>query len=633
MRRRPLSKRPDRSCTFAAPHLLACATLAIAVASASHAQNALDSRPRTPGTTTPQRTDPNAQRINPGGPLNNGGRVTPNSPNSRTRQPTKEMKGRGQGNALDANLQVGSGRMNSSAFQMDFNARNLIVTNSVAGGRGFRGTVGYLAPTDFRGVTAGDSTQNFRANSAISSTAFIQAGGFQERFSLAQGFGVFEYRRDATPGMRNPGAAAAEGRVRLDQAGSNLAFARQQDAGIEPVIFAQGMDSSRRSVEFAASGLLGLRSIRPDDAIDQSSLPLYERARVRREVNEGRLNEEFIIQPFNATLSRPTDGPIDAQIDPQMLTPNGTTRPPAQNSAYDDIVRRIVERYGDRPDVRIDADPRAVERARADIRKVTRAFGTQGSDDNDDPIMRDPTALPDPTVPPTPANDTSPEGTPSPTRPETPEEKEARERERRTQEIKEAANVLNHGTTVRDLSPGDRARVDELVRDAQRSIASSEFFKAERLFNQALLINPDNPLLIAGLANTQIGAGLYLSSALALRTLFADFPEMIDVRYDAKLLPSETRLRLAVDTLRARLDGKDGDSYGLMLAYIGHQLGEETMVAEGLAKMTGSIENDLMREFLTDVWLTPSGAGSDEPKAEEPPADAPADAGSPAKPH
>ncbi|MBL9150647.1 MAG: hypothetical protein JNM94_18325 [Phycisphaerae bacterium] len=630
MRRRPISKHSVSPRSLATPHLLACATLVCAVASASFAQNALDSRPRTPGTTTPQRTDPNSQRINPGGPLNQGSRGTPTT-GPRGRQPIKETKGRGQGNALDSNLQVGSGRINSAAFQTDFNARNLIVTNSVAGGRGFRGTVGYLAPTDFRGVTAGDSTQSFRANSAISSTAFIQAGGFQERFSLAQGFGVFEYRRDATPAMRNPVAAAAEGRVRLDQAGSNLAFARQQDAGIEPVIFAQGMDSSRRSVEFAASGLLGLRSIRPDDAIDQSTLPLFERARVRREVNEGRLNEQLIIQPFNATLSRPSDARIDAQIDPPVLTPDGTPKPPAQNSAYDDIVRRIVERYGDRPDVRIDADPRAVERARADIRKVTRAFGTQR--DDDDPIMRDPTALPDPSAPKPAPTDTDPNVTPPSTRPETPEEADARERERRTQEIREAAKVLNHGTTVRDLSPGDRARVDDLVRDAQRSLASGEFFKAERLFNQALLINPDNPLLIAGLANTQIGAGLYLSSALALRTLFADFPEMIDVRYDAKLMPSETRLRLAVDTLRARLDGKDGDSYGLMLAYIGHQLGDESIVAEGLAKMTGSIENDLMREFLSDVWLARSDAAPSAPPAEEKPADPPADAGAPAKPN
>ena len=67
----------------------------------------------------------------------------------------------GSGNALDGNLEVGSGGRNgysprAAAFSYQaIQARNLGVTNNVAGGRGFRGDPGYTAPRDFRGKVGG----------------------------------------------------------------------------------------------------------------------------------------------------------------------------------------------------------------------------------------------------------------------------------------------------------------------------------------------------------------------------------------------------------------------------------------------------------------------------------------------
>jgi hypothetical protein len=205
---------------------------------------------------------------------------------------------------------------------------------------------------------------------------------------------------------------------------------------------------------------------------------------------------------------------------------------------------------------------------------------------------------------------------------ETPEARLERERAQRHETVAEAAKGLRHDTRISDLSTGDRARIDELVRDGQQALADGEFFKAERAFDQALLLNPDNPLLTAGLAHAQLGAGLYLSSALALRTLFSLHPEMIDTRYEAKLLPNETRLRLAVDSLRGRLTSKDADGYGLTLAYLGHQLGDRRLVEEGLASVKGSMENDLLRELLEQIWL---GKSTDAPKTPAPNAEPPKD--------
>ncbi|MCP4068001.1 MAG: hypothetical protein GY741_06940, partial [Phycisphaeraceae bacterium] len=87
----------------------------------------------------------------------------------------------GSGDALDSNLEVGSGGRNgysprAAAFSYQaIQARNLVVTNNVAGGRGFRsdpaflGGVGYGAPRDVRGAVGGDATGGFERASSLGS--------------------------------------------------------------------------------------------------------------------------------------------------------------------------------------------------------------------------------------------------------------------------------------------------------------------------------------------------------------------------------------------------------------------------------------------------------------------------------
>ena len=266
-----------------------------------------------------------------------------------------------------------------------------------------------------------------------------------------------------------------------------------------------------------------------------------------------------------------------------------------------------MRHYADDPTVHIDANPRAVERARGELDRLREELGTKLPSTRSQPLPGDEidpaTGLPKSRAPSSPDAAVAPEDDAA---------KAARETAERRRLVEETAGALRHGTTVRDLTTSERARVNELVVDAQGFLATGEFFRAERCFDQALNLNPDNPMLMAGLANSQIGAGLHLSASLTLRTLFAQSPEMIDVRYDAKLLPNETRLRLAIETLRARISQKqDVGGYSLTLAYIGHQLRDPALVREGLETMTGSMEDDLLRELLREIWLgeaTPSAA-------------------------
>ncbi len=71
----------------------------------------------------------------------------------------------GGGRALDANNQVGSGGTNRIENQVDYAARNDLITGNVAGGFGFQDSVGYSAPGAFLGGLQSDSLFSFRAAS------------------------------------------------------------------------------------------------------------------------------------------------------------------------------------------------------------------------------------------------------------------------------------------------------------------------------------------------------------------------------------------------------------------------------------------------------------------------------------
>jgi hypothetical protein len=101
-----------------------------------------------------------------------------------------------QSRALDRNLGVGTGRINQAAPQQDYRARNLVVTGDVAGGRGFRGSVGYRAEDDFAAPTSQAATIQFRRDSAYSNPLALNTSIANDRFALATGIGSQQYMSD-----------------------------------------------------------------------------------------------------------------------------------------------------------------------------------------------------------------------------------------------------------------------------------------------------------------------------------------------------------------------------------------------------------------------------------------------------
>lgn len=529
------------------------------------------------------------------------------SPGARVRGAVGVRRLPGMGGALDANLSVTDGPANRAAQQIDFNARNLVVTNSVAGGRGFRGSVGYLADTDFRARAGSDDLYRWEAYSAESNPVWVQTVRSADQFQIAQGIGQFEYRRATTPletiPSNQPMAARPDARLRLDRQNSALNIGSVVQLNAQPVEFAQGLDARNNPVNYYVSPIQGLRMEKVADPLAKSGLSLYEKAVAREEIANGRILANNAQEAFISPLSR--SAAVDAMVRPVAIGAESA------GDAYDRIVRDVVRAYADAPNVNVNADPRVIEDVRKEIEALRgtlrgRVTTTEAPKLE---VAPDPTETPEPGIDPRtglPMAPTKPDvnETAVPGEPLSEDEAAIQEELRNAETIRRLAENLRHGGTVSDLSPGERARVDQLVRSGQDNIQKGEFFAAERCFADALALNPGNPLLIAGLGNSQLGAGLYLSAGLSFRELFTSYPEMIDTRYEVRLLPKEARLRQAVDALRERISGKtDADSFGLLLAYLGHQLEDRSLVNEGLGVVTGNPTNDAMRLLLQEVWL------------------------------
>ena len=111
----------------------------------------------------------------------------------------------------------------------------------------------------------------------------------------------------------------------------------------------------------------------------------------------------------------------------------------------------------------------------------------------------------------------------------------------------------------------------------------------------------------AGLAHAQLGAGLYGSASLTLRSLLTNQPEMIDVQYDPALLPNQVRIFQAIDEMREREDDpRDRGAHGFLMAYLGHQLDDQALINEGLDRMETVVPDDKLLRVLRAIWGEPA---------------------------
>ena len=561
-------------------------------------------------------------------------------------------------NALDHNLQRGPGasRVNPASPKVDYRARNEDVTGTLAGGRSFRGNVGYRPSEDFWAPVGADSIQRSLSYSAYSDPALFNSPLRNDQFRVADGLGIYQFRREYTQLPLYTNVEQVEGlverQIRLDRSTAAIMSGNLYGTAVGTTQLGMVRDAERGSSLVSASPLRGVRSQPVTDPLLGVNVSPFDRARLVEDIRTGSIGQAQVGVPFINPLAPREEDLRSASVPDSMRTGarveaglRGAVEPsavagrmqgnrPGTDPAYERIVARILEQYADRSDVEVVADPRIIEAVREqlealrmnlrgeldealleaeDASAATQSGGVAlPGEQLGDPAQVDPDAGTEPDrlaggtarLPGLGDRGRDPLGDPRDD-----DDPTAAIPEERTLSIEEMAQILRHGRLVESLTEGERNRVRELIEEGQTLVAKGDYFKAERRFESALRMQPDHPMATAGLASAQIGAGLYLSAGLTLRKLFTDYPEMIDTRYAEGIIPSRDRLEAVAEVCRNRMNMvRYASGYGLVLAFIGHQLEMPAIVGEGLVPMRLDESTESLAEVLEAVWL-----GDEEP--------------------
>lgn len=528
----------------------------------------------------------------------------------------------GQGDALDNNLRVGSGGRNFGAYVPDFVARNLVVTNSVPGGRGFRGSVGYNAIGDFGGSLGSDDLYGFRADSAMSSGGFWQHGpsATQARFGAA--LGDLTYRREFTtraPAMPSAPANALDRTIQLDRVVTSVSQADMVTTTMMPQLVGVMATDSERFLANASS-LQGVTFTTEDETGGLVGLTLFdmlnvrdERARVGQPIEgdavetdaeDAVLPPTFVpgtdfkldFQPYAASAAIIEQLPVDQRFQARRI--QGLSDVSAD---YAQILEGLLKRYGDAQDVEISIDGSLLEGLDESYDALRqRLLGAPAVSDADE------TGSTGWSIDPVPGMGT---GTDTDTGTGTDgDAEEAAEGDEtifgiesrgRAKSLDEFGVLLQHGETITTFAGDNKSRFNELLEQGQAELSSGEYFRAERRFQRALRFTPGHPLAQIGMGHAQLGAGLYRVAAATIELTLRNHPELIDTRYAPSLLPNNVRLMDIVDDLRGGTGTADEAATALLKAYIGHQTRNTALTDEGLAELNA---DDALTTLLRRIW-------------------------------
>lgn len=500
----------------------------------------------------------------------------------------------GTGNALDANLRVGSGGRNirPRSFSDELAFRNAVVTGNVPGGMGFRGEVGYTAPLDFRGATGANDQFAFRADAFYSGLATRNIRGIdalrqQMQFTtMGQTSGpigplIISRPESGTSGAGVGNAGAQPLSLNLeDLEGSirSISNLRVRTA-MEPELLARYINDQGDAKVVVGSEIEGIR-LRPD---------------ARRAPKT-----ETIPPPTRVDRTAPNAELVDSNLSPHALLLES--------------LRRETERAG----ARLRVVPGSEEEDQVDeLRPPT----PEGADNIPDTLNPQPQPL---TIeemldlmrgqlegdPDTPAE--TPDSGRRPTPVEQASDPKVAARRHQLDMLEEALLGMGDDLTPQALVNDESAGGDRYVASMQRGaemLQTGQWFDAEEQFTMALATRPGDSMAAAGRIQAQIGAGMFRSAAINIRNLYRAYPELIPVRYQEALLPDGERLELLKRQLteRSRLDTAFAIDACIVMAYLGHQIGDPDLRETGFARLDEINESigatkDPLIELLERIW-------------------------------
>ncbi len=534
----------------------------------------------------------------------------------------------GDGRGLQRDLRVGGdNNFDRGDINAEIRLRNAIVTGNAPGGRSFRGNVGYTSPSEFRGSLGSDSLFEFRRDTIASSFAAQGIRGadairYQSAYTtggvtgLPAGVlrlgptGIASVPSSSLQQTRQAQPSAWEGVQSLDTAVSTLRSTSVFTAAraLTPGVVGVQPGPAGTSREVTASSLMGIRAADPAARLQaerswimtsEQYKPGYKpSAGAEGETEEGG-EDTTGIRAVNPAGARPASERAVREGEESAAT-RATVR-----AAYDDVRERL---QGFEPGLARDRKPGEPSRPT----------------DPNDPLdwetrlneLRD-------------RLDRS-----------KPRDEPVRQNERDGATARSIDQINQEGPasgaidaeTLRLIREAG-AEVDRFVKGdysadnlyafqmdrGQQALAAGRYFDAEERFTRAMGYRLGDVTAQAARVHAQLGAGLFVSSAVNLQALLTDHPEVVGVRFQGSTLPTSARMdqlkrQLSDEIARSAESGRAVPrSTGLLLAYLGFQTGDRTAAQRGLDTLAEvSPPGDPLPRLLRGVWLA-----ADAPPAEK----------------
>ncbi|MCE9619829.1 MAG: hypothetical protein K8R92_07960 [Planctomycetes bacterium] len=526
-------------------------------------------------------------------------------------------------NALDNSLHLGSGGINNTVVNQSPSRPRIRRDNSEL--REYAERTGYHADSDFYRNYAQDSRANdYNRNPQARNDRYPVEDSFSDRDN---------WKKKADP-------------LRFDSQGLALTSAStraQQDIGTQMAMYrTRGGETGT----LTASNLRGVKLESDKERLGSQRMTLYETARLREDVRNNTMRADAIgvgrsdpFRPYQATDA------IGAMKTPQARPKNETQGGEpldTRSRGYDAVVREVkgrleVKLKGDEKKPHPTPDQATPKEDESSSDRLVSAYDalrgkiTEKRKEDDKKVKEE--AARNAMLRPS-ADAAKGETTPA-------SAADADKAKQAADELtlEDYAAILKHGQRIDTMTGEEKNRLNELLSEGQRAMYEGNSFVAETRFEVALAIRPNDPLALTGLLHCQIGANLAGSAALTLHKLYAQHPEMMDVKWGPQTLPPRARLEKALAEAGRRVTlGRDVDQYGLLQAYIGHLLGDQDAVTSGLNAMRGTPGDENMAKILRKLWVDPATDRTPqrinpapEPKAADPavpavPAPAPASA-------
>ena len=619
-----------------------------------------------------------------------------------------QQRATADGHALDANSRVGSGRINDQQNNIDYNARNNVITGNVPGLQAFQGQVDYKAPGEFAGPTAGEQLYRFNRQSLSSAPTQLNAVG------AAPTYGNYTSATTVYRNFSDPGASYRIEAQRLTG---------QRGAVFDPGNLSQGLtltpqqqnipsDSlgyvpipSGKILQVNASPLLGVResefkvqqkaqsSLPPGLPLYQSQSDELNRPFALTEKSQPTDLQKLLAQSPTGLVQTTPTAVLGMQLQGQLqLESADSTQTLDENFAKlqtmvqqqlmnrkaaegDQVYQRVLEKI-QQPSNQPQAVPQSPQQGQQNQQNqgnapqggmgqpgaqqggegagsgATAAPGLGGGTEINGLIMPTPEQLKQAEIkrqnavrrayglPPLPsashgenggnsgqgqAGENSQNGGGSGQNAQRRQNSKSQGQGSAQDNGQGEPNAIvkelgYHMAPLQSLIASRKGRVNKMMAEAEKQMAAGKYFDAEASYQQVLIDEPKRPLARAGLVNAELGAGLIRTAAVNLHRLYDEHPELINLRYGEKLLPGKDRLKWIQQQLMKMISQGESAAYpGLMMAYLGHQVGSRSLIRYGLAVAQTSHPKDPLLTVLGRVWLASPAAAREQGGKAAPP--------------